>query len=822
MNFCVQRAAPLLLAAFLFLGGCQRSAAPPATPAPARVTATPSALAERARPASVTAPTATAPAPTATAPAPSPAPTAETATATTAPLSPAPTRRPVGPLTLSEAIARQKVGDYDAAASAYRALLAGSLSAEETKDVRFRLAQTEMLGGNLLQAGADLTKFVQDYPDDVRAAAASFMLGRLLFGAQQWDAAANAYANYVRLGGPLADYAQNRVGNAYFAAKKYDQAAQAYEAAATRSDATQPVLRAAWNGLGDTRLAQGNIEGARAAYEAAFQAADDDEDRGAAVYALAQLYAKTGDVAAEKAQLGRLWNDFGKTQAAYAAAQADPHSDDVALLYGKGMAAYNHGDNRLAVTLFNRLADEDPKHPAGLHLYAGGAYRRLGQPTQAIFHYDQLIDTHPGDPLIPDALLGKARALRSGDAKAAEVVYADLVARFPDHADAADAALERAELVEQDEGCAAAVGAYRAVADRVPAPASLDARRRLALCQAQTGDTAGAAATWQTLTMSSQPDRQAEGLYWQAKLSGGDKERAASLYRQAMLTAPASIYGARAAQALGEWPMLALDERSEAAAEAWLLENTGHSAEDMVAARQAVENDPDVAHARALFEQGLRDVALKHLRLARDRARHDPLRLYQVARVASAMGGEAAGTSAADLLVADLGTSPASLPFEILAQVYPRPYSDLVAQAASEQGVDANLLYAIMRQESRFEPSVVSAAGARGLAQVMPTTGESVARAMGMTDFDAADLFKPSVNVPIGAAFLSQQLKRFDGEVWAAVAAYNAGPNAVPRWQKASSDPDAQIEAVDYPETRTYLQRVLGAWAMYHMLYSQR
>ncbi len=823
MNFSAQRAVLVCLAALLLLAGCQRGDAKPATAPPPGDMATLQALASPAQPtlaatlALTSSPTASRAQALATV-AVSPLPTAGPSSATP---SPAPSRDPSLPLTLGEAIARQNVGDYDTAASAYRALLASGLAPDAVKEVRFRLAQAEMLGGNTLQAGADLTTFIQDYPNDALAAPASFMLGRLLYAAQQWDAAADAYARYVRLGGPLADYAQNRVGNAFFAAKKYADAAKAYEAAASRSNATQPVLRAAWNGLGDTRLALGDIDGARAAYDAAFKVAVDDEDRGAAVYALAQLYGTIGNSAAEKEQLKRLWNDFGKTQAAYSAAEANRYSDDLTLLYGKGMAAYYHGDNQMAVAMFNRLADEDPQHLAALHLYAGNAYRRLGKPTQAIFHYDQLIDTHPGDPLIPDAMLGKARTLRTVDAEQAKAAYTDLITRFPNYSAVGDAALERAELIEEKEGCTAAMAAYRTVIEQFAADVSLDARSRLALCQAQTGDTAGAEATWQALTTTEQPDRQAEGLYWQAKLSASDKERAASLYRQAMLTAPASIYGARAAQALGEWPAPAAGDQSQGAAEAWLLKNTGHSPEDMAAARKAVEDDPDVAHARALFEQGMRDVALKHLRLARDRARHDPLRLYLVARTANVMGGEAAGTSAADMLVADLGTSIASLPFDILAQVYPRPYQALVESAAAKQGVDPNLLYAIMRQESRFEPSVESSAGARGLAQVLPTTGESVARSLGMAKFDAADLFKPAVNIPIGATFLAQQLKRFDGEVWAAVAAYNAGPNAVPRWQNSSRDPDAQIEAVDYPETRTYLQRVLGNWTMYHMLYGK-
>lgn len=74
------------------------------------------------------------------------------------------------------------------------------------------------------------------------------------------------------------------------------------------------------------------------------------------------------------------------------------------------------------------------------------------------------------------------------------------------------------------------------------------------------------------------------------------------------------------------------------------------------------------------------------------------------------------------------------------------------------------------------------------------------------------------MNVEFGAYFLAQQLRRFEGQRWAALAAYNAGPNAVPRWVAASSDPDAQIEAIDYPETATYVQHVLGNWAAYDAL----
>jgi soluble lytic murein transglycosylase len=232
-----------------------------------------------------------------------------------------------------------------------------------------------------------------------------------------------------------------------------------------------------------------------------------------------------------------------------------------------------------------------------------------------------------------------------------------------------------------------------------------------------------------------------------------------------------------------------------------------------------VAQDGDVARARALFEQGMREVGLRHLRLVRARAGNDALRLYAYAHAANEMGGYWDGMSAVETLPRVLDVSFAELPVYVQMLGYPRPYRDLVEDAARRYGIETALFYAIMRQESRFEPSSRSPANARGLAQVVPATASSIATALGWTRHTAADLYKPYVSVEFGAYYLAQQLRRFDGQAWAALAAYNAGPGAVGRWRAASSDPDLQIEAVDYDETVQYLRRVMAHWGMYRILY---
>jgi soluble lytic murein transglycosylase-like protein len=118
-------------------------------------------------------------------------------------------------------------------------------------------------------------------------------------------------------------------------------------------------------------------------------------------------------------------------------------------------------------------------------------------------------------------------------------------------------------------------------------------------------------------------------------------------------------------------------------------------------------------------------------------------------------------------------------------------FSSLINQAAQKYNVNPQLVQAVIKAESNFNPQAVSSAGALGLMQLMPAT----ARGLGVTD--ALD---PAQNIDGGVRFLSQLLKHYDGNTRLAVAAYNAGPGAVDRYKGIPP----------YQETQTYVNRVLG------------
>jgi len=152
---------------------------------------------------------------------------------------------------------------------------------------------------------------------------------------------------------------------------------------------------------------------------------------------------------------------------------------------------------------------------------------------------------------------------------------------------------------------------------------------------------------------------------------------------------------------------------------------------------------------------------------------------------------------------------------------YPRPYTETVLAEAARFDLDPLLIWAVMRQESLFDPEAVSYVGARGLMQVMPTTQAWIAEQLG-EDIVPGDAFIPEVNIHMGAWFLRFLLDYFDGDLVLAVAAYNGGAASVDMWQ---ADPlvanrDDLLRWIGFGETREYLEVVLLNYRIYQALYA--
>ncbi|MCX6094204.1 MAG: lytic transglycosylase domain-containing protein [Candidatus Bipolaricaulota bacterium] len=154
---------------------------------------------------------------------------------------------------------------------------------------------------------------------------------------------------------------------------------------------------------------------------------------------------------------------------------------------------------------------------------------------------------------------------------------------------------------------------------------------------------------------------------------------------------------------------------------------------------------------------------------------------------------------------------------------YPKPWWPTVKRWAKEYSVDPLLALAIMREESNFLPTAVSPSDARGLMQLLPSTGRGIVESKLGIPYRDDTLLNPEINIRCGIYFLGSLLRQFGGNVVQAVAAYNGGPGNVSRWLAAA--PNAT--AADFPsllalvQTREYIVKVLNAWLVYRMLYGE-
>lgn len=151
--------------------------------------------------------------------------------------------------------------------------------------------------------------------------------------------------------------------------------------------------------------------------------------------------------------------------------------------------------------------------------------------------------------------------------------------------------------------------------------------------------------------------------------------------------------------------------------------------------------------------------------------------------------------------------------------LYPFPYEDSILKWSKHRQLNPLLVTALIRQESRFEPEIKSWAGATGLMQIMPATGKSAAKSIGLSNYS---LTNPENNINIGTYYLDFTHKKYNNNSMLAVASYNAGPNAVSKWvsRYGLKDVDEFVEKIPYKETKGYVESVFENYWNYMLIYN--
>ncbi|HIN27608.1 TPA: tetratricopeptide repeat protein [Candidatus Poribacteria bacterium] len=163
------------------------------------------------------------------------------------------------------------------------------------------------------------------------------------------------------------------------------------------------------------------------------------------------------------------------------------------------------------------------------------------------------------------------------------------------------------------------------------------------------------------------------------------------------------------------------------------------------------------------------------------------------------------------------------IPEGLLRMLYPLHYKDQIAEYAAEYKIDPFFVASMIREESRYNPSIISPAGACGLMQIMPQTGRYIAKQIKMRPFHREMLFLPAVNIRLGTWYMKNLMDQFENSMELASGAYNGGVNRIKRWQKEMKATDIEefIEDIPIDETRRHIKKVIDSYYTYKELYSE-
>lgn len=307
-------------------------------------------------------------------------------------------------------------------------------------------------------------------------------------------------------------------------------------------------------------------------------------------------------------------------------------------------------------------------------------------------------------------------------------------------------------------------------------------------------------------------DWKTNSLFWSAKIhdkAGRVAERDAKA-SQIVAEYPFSYYSYRAKEL---WPTVA------AAAASGAVKPAAQTAFPEI---ETLPAEPGFEIVRALQDVGLHRAAAREMKTLAAKYASDAAVQFLLADV-YVRGGEpfkANGVLQRTFrqFVRHGGTNIPRRFWEIL---YPLPYLETFQAEAQRRGLDPFLLASITRQESGFEPSTVSNAGAVGLMQIMPEEASRIATAGGLGELTREDLFDPETNIAVGAAEFAQKLAYWKGNQILAIASYNAGERAVGTWIETTpvDDTDLFVEAIPYAETRLYVKTVTRNRFEYRRIY---
>ena len=749
-----------------------------------------------------------------------------------------------------------------------------------TLEKRLEEADTALFAGELERAKLLFQESFESAEDDDSRAEALFGLGRSYYTDRNFFAAIDAF-NRILGQYPDAKILPDvsfMIAECYFEIEEYQQASNAY----TKYAELKPGIidRYALTLAGDSALYAGNNDGAIFSYQAAL-AADPSRDpsylnlqigrayEGLQDYTTAiQYYLNVYDAAADGATkatanllAGQAYLQIGQPQEAYnrlmdSVIQFPQAFDSFTALtilvnnsipvneFDRGLVDYYAGSYEFAVQAFERYLASNPDNNDGTaHYFKGLSHYNLGEYRDAVAEYDKLINNFPGNTYWPLAWEEKAfvQWLFLDEITNAAETYLAFVYTSPSSNEAVDYLYRAGRVYESAGILEQAAAVWQRMMDEYPSSElSYNGLFKAGLSYYRLGRFEEALSVFQrNLVLGTNPAERAKAYLWIGKcfIALEKPEDAENAWELGKLVDPTDYYSIRPGELLdGKTPYsveefydLGYDltlERPEA--DAWLIETFNLPPETDFSGLGDLENDIRIQRMRAFWKLGLYINAVEEAELLRADLQGDmintyrlmndliSLRLYQPAIYASRHILDFAGLD-------DLSSLSAPIYFTHIR--FGAYFRELLVPIANEYNVHPLLYYALVRQESMFNPYIGSSAGALGLAQIIPSTAQDIqGRLNWPKDFETNDLYLGEVSLTYGAYYLDFVGDYLSGNNQAALAAYNAGPGNSESWKNLSDgDPDLFFEIIpdSYLETKNYLELVAEFLSIYKLVYSR-
>ena len=730
-------------------------------------------------------------------------------------------------------------GNFQAAIEAYSAALDSTADDDVAhSDAHLGLASSYLRGGEIWEAAETLEEFIINHHNARNSADARFMLGYAHLTLGNNDTAIQHFNTYITENPAVIDsYVLELIGDAHRALAEYAAAADDYQAAilADRGGNINFLLL----DKAESLQATGDIDGAISLFDLVDNNTNYEATRARMDYERAQAHTAGGDYASAINYYTHAITTYPDSYYAYLSLVDLLSYGGEVDEFQRGLVDYHANKHTPAVLAFRRYLTATPNHDARVHYYMALSYRALDEIPAAEAHLLEIVRTHPADPLWAEAAIELAYTQWGWgeNYSGALATLLNVVEMDPGNSSTPQAIFDAGRVAERSTDLQLAATLWGRLADEYP---SSNLAPRAAFLSGislyRLGEFSDSISRFsQSGSFSNNDiDETTAALLWTGKAhaENGDENLAVEAWETAAITDPGGYYGLRARElvagklAFTRKPNIDFaSSRSLAAkneAEAWLAIRLGIPQHDLGKLSPQLEAEGRWLRGSTLWRLGLFEDARDELDSLRNSYQTDALASYQLALAFRDLGYYYGAIWAGRHCMDALGlTNPFNAPEFITHLRYGTYYLDLIIPASAEYKIDPLLVYALIRQESLFQGQVTSSAYAHGLMQVIPPTGDYIARQLQWPGYHTTDLYLPYVNVAFGAFYLAEQRDIFDGNLYAALVAYNAGPGNTSIWQRLSGgDYDLLVEIIRLQQPRDYVRRIVEHYAVYRHLYA--